>query len=195
MAGDPSNANVWANGDVYIGGTDAVTPVDATSTLPTGAAFGADWDLVGLLDGSEGFTETIDLDSNDFFAWGGILVASTKQHLKVTRTFTAFEENETVMGLWYPDSTLTFDETTGGYAGSLAIGDLQKKFKIGFQTVTGSEMLRVTTAAYAQIESRGDRQQNEEGLATFPFTVAIYPKLVGNIPVFWDVYKGAVPTP
>lgn len=191
MAGNPDNANIWANGDVYIGDEEAETPMDSEKKTPNGEDFGSDWDLGGLLDGSEGFTESISLDSNDFFAWGGVFLGSTKQHLKITRTFTAYEDNETIMSLRYPGSDLEYDDKTGGYAGSLMIDDLQKRFKIGFQTRTGSNIKRVVTRLYAQIEEWGDSTENEEGVATFPFTVAIFPEINDDgVPVFWDVYKG-----
>ncbi|MBO0881972.1 MAG: hypothetical protein J2P17_16855, partial [Mycobacterium sp.] len=100
MAGDPNNASVWANADVYIGSTTATIPA-------SGAVFASGWDAVGLLNGDDGFTESYDMDSSDFFAWGGILVATTRRNFKLTRKFTAFEDNKTMYDLWYPNNTVT----------------------------------------------------------------------------------------
>lgn len=185
MAGDPNNAAVWANADVYIGGLDAINPTD-------GADFGADWDAVGLLSGDDGFTESMSVDSNDFFAWGGILIATTRQHFKLTRQFTAYEDNETVMDLVYPGSDLTFDGS-GGYSGALAVPDLNAKFKIAFQTQNGDQIKRVISRNYAQVEERGDSQESESSLASRPLTVAIYPGLdtTSGKYVLFDTYKGA----
>lgn len=178
MAGDPNNAAVWANADVFVGALDAVDPIG-------GAAFGVDWDLVGLLDGAAGFTEAMAQESTDFFAWGGILVATTRKNFKLTRSFTALEDNATVMDLVYPNNTLEFVE--GGYAGDLVVPDLSAQFKIAFQTKRGATIKRVISANYAGIDERGESQEGEDSLATRPITVAIYPDSDG---VLFHTYKG-----
>ncbi|KUJ69560.1 hypothetical protein ACZ90_10520 [Streptomyces albus subsp. albus] len=67
MAGDPSNASLWTDADVYVGPVTAANPANAN------APFGSDWGLVGLLDGDDGMPESRDEDTDDKFAWGGIL--------------------------------------------------------------------------------------------------------------------------
>lgn len=179
MAGDPNNAAVWANADVYVGALDAVFPVD-------GAAFGGTWDLVGLLDGEAGFTESMSQESTDHFAWGGILVATTRKNFKLVRSFTALEDNETVMDLIYPDNTLVFDGD-GGYAGDLPVPDMGRQFKIAFQTKNGDTIKRVISKNYAQIDERGESTEGEDNLASRPITVAIYPDEDG---VLFETFKG-----
>lgn len=187
MAGDPSNAAVWQNADVFIGSPDAVIPVDGSTGDPTGDAFGADWDAVGLLNGDDGFTESMDMDSDDFFAWGGILIATTRRNFKLTRSFTAYEDNETVMDLVYPGHTLTFDGN-GGYAGDLPTPDLGKKFKIAFQVAQpGGLIKRVVSKNYAQIDERGEATESESDLQSRELTVAVYPDAEG---VLFSTYKG-----
>jgi hypothetical protein len=188
MSGDPSNAGVWANGDVYIGALGATTPgMDASSPKPDGSDFSSDWDLVGLLDGGDGFTESMSNDSDDHFAWGGILVATTRQHFKETYQFTALEDNETVMDLVYPGSDLSFDGDGPGYSGQIKVPDLQAKFKVAFQTRTGGQIWRVVSRNYAQIDERGDAKKGEEDLQSRQLTVAIYPDDDG---VLFDTFKG-----
>lgn len=184
MAGDPANAAVWANADVYIGALTAVIPTG-------GADFAVDWDAVGLLNGDDGFTEKMAMDTNDFFAWGGILVATTRKNFKLTRDFTAYEDNATVMDLVYPGNTIVFDDTTGGYSGDLVVPDLAAKFKIGFQTKSGDTIKRVVSKNYAQIDERGDSKEGESDLASRQLTVAIYPDENG---VLFSTYKGPVTT-
>lgn len=170
MAGDPKNAAVWAGADVFIAAIGA--------TLPSGGApFGDDWDAVGLLNGDDGFTESIGTDNSDFFAWGGILVATTRKNFKLTRQFTAYEDNETMFDLWYPGHDVTFGPTGNedGYEGDIYVPDLQHKFLIGFQTRTGNTIKRVISANYAQLDSRGDSKEGESDLASRQATVAIYP--------------------
>ncbi|HET8581770.1 MAG TPA: hypothetical protein VFL65_00850 [Jatrophihabitans sp.] len=172
MSGDPKNAAVWANADVYIGALDAVDPVG-------GAPFGSDWDAVGLLNGDDGFDEKIATDSNDFYAWGGILVATTRKNFKLTRSFTAYEDNATVFDLWYPGHDVTFNPD--GYAGTINVPDLQAKFKIAFETRQGSQIKRVISKNYAQVDERGDSKEGEGDLASRAFTVAIYPAAVNPV--------------
>lgn len=53
MAGNPTNAAVWGGADVLI------APIG--TAIPAGnAAFGAGWEYVGLLDGGQGFEESIE---------------------------------------------------------------------------------------------------------------------------------------
>jgi len=184
MAGDPSKAAVWANADVYIG--------PLTATNPTGgAAFSDDWDAVGLLSGDDGFGEQIATDSSDFFAWGGILVATTRKNFKLTRTFTAYEDNATMFDLWWPGHDVTFGES--GYEGDLYVPDLQAKFKIAFETRSGSQIKRVVSANYAQLDERGESKEGENDLASRAATVAIYPAAAdsdGKLKLF-HTYRGA----
>jgi hypothetical protein len=187
MAGDPQNAAVWANADVFIGATTATLPVDSTSGDLTGAAFGSDWDAVGLLNGDDGFTESYDMDSDDFYAWGGILIATTRRNFKLMRKFTAYEDNPTMTSLLWPGSDITFDGS-GGYAGKIRTPDLQHKFKIGFDTYTGGQLQRVVSTNYAQVEERGDKKQGESDLESIEVTVTIYPDADGNL---FDTFKGA----
>jgi hypothetical protein len=180
MAGDVNNAAVWADADVYI--ADSL----ATASPAGGAAFGAGWDLVGLLNGDDGFAESYGFDSNDHYAWGGVLVATTRKNFKVTKSFTALEDNQTVMGLVYDASGVTF--TGSDYSGDLAIPDLSRKFRIAFETASGGEIKRLISKNYAQVDKVGDSKEGESNLASRQFTVCIYPDSNG---VLWETYKGA----
>src|SRR5690606_23745136 len=91
MAGNPQNAALWADADVYV----AFLADVASPTVPADAdtAFGVDWDLIGLLDGDAGFVESREKDETDHFAWGGILVKTGRRNYKEQHTFTALEWN------------------------------------------------------------------------------------------------------
>lgn len=193
MAGNPNNANVWAYADVLI------APDDESTTIPqNGEPFGPEWDYVGLLNGDDGFTESINVDNSDHFAWGGILVATSRSNFKLTRSFTAFEANETVYDLVYPGHDVAFDGST--YEGDVNVPDLQAKFKIAFQTKTGETIQRVVSRNYAQVGERGDAQESETSLASRQITVDIYPTetdpVTGKATLFYT-YKGpeVVPSP
>lgn len=171
MAGNPDNAQVWERADVYIGGLDAVIP-------EAGAEFGVDWDAVGLLNGDDGFTETVAVEAEDHFAWGGILVATSRSNFKLSRTFIAYEDNETVFDLLWPGHEVVFDGANG-FEGDVNVPNLQHRFKIAFQTRTGqgedAVIKRVISRNYAQVGERGDSQESETTLASREVTVDIYP--------------------
>jgi hypothetical protein len=80
-----TQARLWAFADVYVSFSDAADPANIN------ADFGGGWDLVGLLDGDDGFTHTRDQDINDHFAWGGILIRTSRAHFKQSVKFSALE--------------------------------------------------------------------------------------------------------
>ncbi|MFB8763083.1 hypothetical protein [Nocardiopsis alba] len=161
------NASVWAYADVY------VAPLG--STIPQGGRpFDESWEQVGLLDGEEGFTETLEAETEDLYAWGGILVASTHNNFKVTRKFLPFEDNKAVYDIMYPGHDVEFGEG-GRFEGNINVPDLQAKFMIAFETRTGDVIKRTVSANYAQVAERGESTENATEIAKREITVAIYP--------------------
>ena len=182
MAGDPINTAVWGEADVFIGALDAADPT-------TNAAFDTDdWKFVGLLDGSAGFAEAQSLDQTDHNAWGYGVVATTYKGQKTTRTFTALEDNETVMGLFYDTSGMTFDDDAGTYSGTLGVKDYTESFRIAFEVRSGGKIKRYISANYAQAVPAGDATEGEDNLQARPVTVTIYPTADQEL---WITYKGA----
>ncbi|MFD5676111.1 Ig-like domain-containing protein [Streptomyces sp. NPDC127040] len=159
MAGDPLKANLWTDADVYIS-------TNLSATLPANAstAFGVDWDLVGLLDGDDGFPESRDEDTDDKFAWGGILVRTSRNHFKLTKSFTALEDNDTTFPLLWPGST-----------DSQIIVPRPAKVLIAFETREGDKVRRLISANYAEISLDGDHGENETDLESMTFVATIYP--------------------
>lgn len=194
MAGNPANADVWSRADVY------VAPLG--STIPIGGApFGEEWDAVGLLNGDDGFSESISVDSEDHFAWGGILVATTRSNFKLTRSFVAYEDNPTVYDLVYPGHEVVFTGAT--FEGDVNVPDLNHKFMVAFQLSTGrgaDKMIkRVVTRNYAEVGERGDAQESETSLASRELTIDIYPEAMDTdgVAKLFYTYKGpeVVPSP
>lgn len=159
MSGDPTKANLWTDADVYIS-------TNLSATLPADAhtPFGVDWKLVGLLDGDEGFPESRDEDSDDKFAWGGILVRTSRQHFKLTKSFTALEDNETTYGLLWPGSSPT-----------QIVVPRPAKVKIAFETREGAKVRRLASALYAEVALDGDHGENESDLESMTFAATIFP--------------------
>ncbi|WP_017542961.1 hypothetical protein [Nocardiopsis prasina] len=177
------NASVWAYADVYIAPLGSEIPRE-------GRPFNASWEQVGLLDGEEGFTETFEVESEDLYAWGGILVASTHNNFKVTRKFLPFEDNKAVYDVMFPGHDVEFGER-GAFEGDINVPDLQAKFMIAFETRTGDVLKRTVSANYAQVAERGESTENATEIAKREITVAIYPTdPVNDKATLFYTYKG-----
>ena len=167
MAGDPDKASIWGDADVYVADVDGATPDNIDTP------FGGDWDIVGLLDGDAGFEESRSQDSSDFFAWGGLLVRTSRRNFKLTRKFVALEENAVTLGLVWPDSG----------QGERRVPK-RKRVKLGFETVDGDKVKRVITRRYAEVSEVGTIKDSESELTKLEITVDIYPDADG---VLFDV--------
>jgi len=165
VAGDPLKANLWTDADVYIS-------TNLSATLPANAStpFGVDWDLVGLLDGDEGFPETRDEDTDDKYAWGGILVKTSRNHFKLTKAFTALEDNATVRKLVWPGSTATKVKVPR-----------PEKVKIAFEVREGDKVRRLMTSLYAECSLDGDHGENETDLESATIAAVIFPTSSGDL--------------
>lgn len=163
MAGDPSNASLWADADVYVGATTAANPADVDTP------FGSDWDLVGLLNGDNGFSYEREWDTDDKFAWGGVLVRTSRRNFKQTVGFTALEDNETTRSLIWPGSTAT----------TLKVPRPQR-IKIAFETREGDTVLRRIAYYQAEVEPP-NFTDNEQDLTEYELTATIYPDSDGNL--------------
>ncbi|KEF04618.1 MULTISPECIES: Ig-like domain-containing protein [Streptomyces] len=160
MAGDPSNASLWTDADVYVGPVTAANPANAN------APFGSDWGLVGLLDGDDGMPESRDEDTDDKFAWGGILVRTSRSHFKLTKSFSVLEDNAVTRSLIWPGSTE-----------SQIIVPVPVPVKIGFEvrdSGTG-KIKRLITRRHAIVEVDGDVDENETDLTKVTLVATIFP--------------------
>jgi hypothetical protein len=169
MAGDAANAALWTNADVYIAPLASTEPTDVTT------AWAAAWEPVGLLDGDEGFTESREEESNDFYAWGGLLVKRTKAKHKRTIKFVALEDNDTVFALINPGSTRS---TTLGVTTADVKVPTGAEFAIGFQTTDGDKIKR-RVCSRAEVQEVGEVKDSESGLTVYEITVLLYPDSSG----------------
>lgn len=162
MAGDPANAAVWAFADVYVGATNAPNPANAETE------FGAEWDLVGLLDGEPGFAYARQEEATDHYAWGGVLVRTSRRNFKQTVAFTALEDNPTTRELIWPNSTPT-----------QLIVPKPKRIKIAFEVREevdgGTKIKRLISHYQAEVALNGDQVDNEGSLANAPLIATIFP--------------------
>lgn len=158
MAGDPSNASVWPDADVY------VAPLGSTVPANVSTAFNGSWDLVGLLDGEQGFTQTRNEEVNDFFAWGGALVRTTRRNFKLTVRFVALEDNDTTHNLIWPNS-----------AGGELVVPRPERVLIAFETTEDEKVRRLISAYQAEVSLDGDIVDNETDLTRYELLATIFP--------------------
>lgn len=165
MAGDTANASLWADADVYIALDEG-----AANPSTVDNDFDGDWELVGLLDGEAGFTESREEEKSDHYAWGGILVRTSRRNFKLTRKFIALESNPAVRALVYPGST----------AGTIRV-PTRNRFKIAFETREGDVVRRLISSLYAEVDEVGDIVESEADLTKREITVVIYPTASGDL--------------
>lgn len=159
MAGNPDNASLWAEADVY------VTPdLDAEVPESIDDPFPSDWGLVGLLSGEDGFVTSREEDKSDHFAWGGILVRTSRRNFKLTRKFSALEDNEVTRDLIWP----------GSPAGQLIV-PRPVPVLVGFETREAGKKHRLITARYAIVDLDGDVTESESDLTKYELLSTIYP--------------------
>lgn len=158
MSGDPTKASIWPDADVFVGALDAVDPTDVDDE------FGSDWDLVGLLDGDDGFTDVRNEDVGDHYAWGGILVRTSRKHFKYQRKFTALEDNDTTRDLIWPNSP----------TGQLIV-PRPKRIKIAFETREDDVVRRLISAFEAEVTIDGDVKESEAELTKYALIATIFP--------------------
>lgn len=196
MSGDSSNVTLWPDADVLIGSVASDSPADGEAFALTGSD---PWAFAGILDGDAGFTEDQSSDSTDFSGWGVGVVATGRRNLVITRTFTALEDNAETLALRYSTDGVTF--TGANYTGTLAGRDLQKRFRLAFQTQLGDQLKRNISKNYVQIDSLGTVTEGENAIFSLPVTVKIYPEITTDpdsglaIATYWETYRGPVVVP
>lgn len=171
MSGTSANAALWQNADVYIADASTSGPVTVAESWPLA------WAPVGLLDGEAGFAEGRKDDSNEIYAWGGLLVKKTRTKHKRTIKFTCLENNATVFGLLNPSSTRTL--ASGVTSSTVKVASLTE-FAIGFESRDGDKVKR-RYVKRAVVEEVGEVKESESGLTMYEITVAIYPETDGTL--------------
>lgn len=163
MSGDTSNANAWANADVYIADLGTSLPASAEDPFPAG------WDFVGILDGEAGFATSRSWDTTDQAGWGiGVFYTSERNYVE-TVTWTALETNEVTYALAYPGST---DE-------EIVVPRPEQKL-IAFETVDGDKILRQISAGTSKTFA-SELARAEGAVDKYPFETKIYPTAAGAL--------------
>ncbi len=158
MAGNPANAALWAEADVYVAPFGSPKPASITDPFP------AAWTPVGLLNGENGFVTTREQDKTNHSAWGGILVRVSRGAFQLTKTFTVLEDNAITRSLIWPGSPV----------GKIVVPK-PGPILIGFETREGGAKHRLITSNYAEVDLNGDVTENETDLTQHELVATIFP--------------------
>ena len=171
MSGNSLNAGLWANGKVLIAPLGTAGPTDVSTSWPPAYL------EAGLLDGELGFEMTRSETASDYYAWGGLLVKSTKSKHKRQIKFHALEDNDVVFSLVNPGSTRT---TATGLTTSSIKAPSTQEFAIGFEVLDGDKVKR-RYCERATVETVGPMKESEAALTVYEITVTLYPDSNGNL--------------
>ena len=169
MAGDIANPRIWEGADAYVAPTGTTAPVDVTT------AWAAPWEALGLLS-EDGASETREADSTDHFAWGGILVRTTRSKHKRSMKVTALEDNAVVFSLVNPGSTASTDET-GLTTRTVKVPTSDIK-AFGLETRDGA-ITRRRIIPRAEIVEIGEIKLSDSDMTAFELTIMVYPDADG----------------
>lgn len=170
MAGDVDAPRIWTGADVYVAPTGTTAPTDTTTALAAG------WEALGLLS-DDGASESRDEDSTDHYAWGGVLVRTTRSKHKRTIVVTALEDNDTVFKLVNPGST---SATATGTTTRVVKVPTPDPRAFVFELVDGDVTLR-RHIAKGEVVSVGDVTLAESDLTAFELTINVYPAADGTL--------------
>ncbi|MGI5222172.1 Ig-like domain-containing protein [Nocardia sp. CA-290969] len=172
MGGQPANVDIWDSADVWI--HRATKPNGDPWTLAEirpasveqafDAVTGAEWELVGLLNGENGFAETVAFDESAYNAWGYGEILKSYRNRRLQRVFTALERNSVTEYLESPGDTEEY-----------VVDAKPARVFIGFEVRTdvGKVKRRISTVP-ATVMS-GGRTDNEQDMAAVEYTASIFP--------------------
>lgn len=170
--GDIANPRIWLNADVYVAPVGTARPTNVTATW---ASVSALWSPLGLLSQEDGMSETRDQDVTDHYAWGNVLVRTTKAKTKFSFQVTALEDNPTVFNLLYPGSQ---DLSVSGVTTRTVVVPTTDPRTWGFETVDGT-IIRRRIIPTGEITEVSDISINDSSMAAKQFTINVYPSAVG----------------
>lgn len=168
MSGDTSNPRVWINADCYTAPFGSTAPTDPTTSLDPA------WLPLGLLS-EDGATESRSDTLTDLYAWGAILVRTTRQKHKHTLKVIALEDNPVVFGLVNPGSDATTD--TGVTTRNVHVpGSNRAAFLLELHDGDINKRLVIPQGEILEI---GDTVMSDGDMTTRELTITIYPDADG----------------
>lgn len=168
MAGDTANPRVWINADVYTAPTGSTAPTNIAGALD------AAWEALGLLS-EDGATEARSDTVDDKYAWGSILVRTTRSKHKRTIKVIALEDNPIVWGLVNPGSDAA--TSTGITTRNVHVpGPNRVAFLL--ETVDG-DITQRRVIPTGEILEVGDAVMSDSEMTTRELTITVYPDADG----------------
>lgn len=169
MAGSIENPRIWEGADAY------VAPLGTTPPNDVDTPWAAPWAALGLLS-EDGATESRDQDVADHFAWGGILVRTTRSKFKRSMKITALEDNLTVWGLVNPGSTSATDGT--GLTTRTVKNPTSDPQAFGLETRDGV-ITRRRIITRGEVTEIGEIKLADSDMTAYELTITIYPDANG----------------
>ena len=170
--GDTSNPRIWEGATIYVAPVGTARPTDVTT------AWSGTWKDVGVLHDETGMIESSSETTNDYYAWGGILVRTTRSKEKRTIKFAMLEDTAVVFGLVNPGSVTW---TSGGTTVRTVKVRNTDKRAFGIETTDGSTVRRRVIPSGEVIEV-ADISHGEDKMTMYEVTVSVYPDAHG---VLW----------
>ena len=165
MAGDIDNPRIWAGADVY------VAPVGTPAPTNIATALNGSFEALGLL-GEDGASEGRDQDTTDHYAWGGILVRTTRSKHKRTLTVVALEDNLTVLGLVEPNSVTTDNGTIATTVVSVPTDPDPRAFVL---EVTDGDITKRRSIPKGEVTEVAEVKLSDSDMTAYELTITIYP--------------------
>lgn len=178
MAGNVANPRIWVNAEVYTAPLGTTAPTDVVT------AWAAAWLDLGLLS-EDGMTESRTEDTTDHYAWGGVLVRTTRSKHKRTFTVTCLEDNAVLFDVLNPGST---DVNSAGGAGQPPAGTVTRTVKVptpdprafGFEMRDGAVTKRIIVPR-GEIVAVGDSTASDASMHMKELTINVYPSSTGTL--------------
>lgn len=172
MSGDVANPRIWEGCSVYHAPVGTAGPTDVTTDL--NAAF----EDLGLLSDETGMVESRSETVTDHYAWGNILVRTTRSKHKRTLRVAFLEDNPSVFEVINPGS-LTYT------AGGTTIRTVKRPESYPrawvLETTDGTNVRRRHIPRGEVIEV-ADIEHSEDSMTMFEATISVYPDADG---VLW----------
>lgn len=168
MSGDTANPRVWINADAYR------APLGTTAPTDTSAAWPAGWDPFGLLS-EDGITEQRADTLTDMFAYGGILVRTTRSKHKRTIKVICLEDNPIVFATVNPGSTAS---TAGGVTTRTVKVPNTNRQAFGLEVRDGDITKRIVIPA-GEVMSVGDAKFADAEMTMKELDINVYPDADG----------------
>lgn len=168
MAGNVDNPRIWEGADFYTAPVGTALP-DFGSPLAD-----SDWDGVGLLS-EDGSTESREDDTQDHYAWGGILVRSTKSRHKRQIVVTMLEDNLTVFGILNPGSETATEDGVNHRTVRVPRSD-PRAF---LMELRDGDITRRRHIPRGEVESVGEVTLSDSAMTAFEVTITVYPSADG----------------